>query len=163
MLDLRGYAGSYGFDVASTAWNLAAPEDEAAWRTLAQAHQSAGYPCNQAGLSIRVNQPSFAVSDILVATATLFPPPNVGPLVDAYVVLQLPTGQFLSLQEGGGVVPGIVPFAKNVAPLAFEKVVLQYAFNGSEPPGVYTWHSALTEPGTLALVSPLRMTTFTLP
>jgi hypothetical protein len=81
--------------------------------------------------------------------------------VDAYVVVRLPDGSFLSLQLGGGVVAGVVPIGRGLAPFAFTGELLGYTFRGDEPPGQYTWFAALTEPGTLNVVGPLDQVSFT--
>jgi hypothetical protein len=82
-------------------------------------------------------------------------------VVDAYVVVRLPDGSFLSLRLGGGVVAGVVPIGRGLAPFAFTEELLRYTFRGDEPPGQYTWFGALTEPGTLNVVSPLDQVPFT--
>ena len=85
---------------------------------------------------------------------------NVPGAVDAYVVLQLPSGQFLSLQLGGALVPGLVPIARRITPVDFQGTLAQYTFTGGEPAGTYTWYAVLTLPGTLNFVSPLRQLAF---
>jgi hypothetical protein len=99
---------------------------------------------------------------ILTGTLSAGNVPGAG-AVDAYVVLRLPSGQFLSLQLGRGFVPGIVPIAKGFTPVDFQGVLAQYTFTGAEPAGTYTWLAALTAAGTLNLVSPLQEVPFTVP
>jgi hypothetical protein len=162
ILDLRSSSGVYGLDLANTARDAATEEEEAAWRGLGEQRDWANFACDREGLTVRVNQATYVPGQTLTTEATLFPPSASGSLVDAYIVLSLPTGEFLSLQQNGGVVSGIAAFAQGIPPLAFDRHVLHYVFNGSEPRGSYQWLSVLTQPGTLNFVSPLRTTTFTL-
>lgn len=112
------------------------------------------------GLRATLNANLFEIGQTMevVASLTL---PIASSAVDAYVVVQLPPGQMLSLQVDGSLVPGIVPLARGFAPFAIEALLAQYTFNGSEPKGSYTWYSVLTRPGTLEFVSPLAATVFT--
>jgi hypothetical protein len=111
------------------------------------------------GLTTTLNGNTFGPGDVMVVTATLTPLPTPRP-VDAYIVVQLPNGVFLSLQLGGGLVPGIVPLARSIVPFSYAAPVAQYAFTGAEPLGTYTWYSALAEPNTLNLVT-FHQTPFT--
>ncbi len=90
-------------------------------------------------LSLQLNQSVYGVGETMTVTAKLSPGSPSEP-VDAYVVVQLPTGQFLSLQLGGSIVPGIVPIARGIVPLAYEAALVSYTFSGIEPPGAYTWY-----------------------
>jgi hypothetical protein len=45
--------------------------------------------------------------------------------VDAYVVVQLPSGQFLSLQTGGSLVAGLHPIARSFVPFDLEAALAQ--------------------------------------
>jgi len=71
---------------------------------------------------------------------------------DAYVVLQLPTGQLLSW-TGGGLVPGLQPIARNFVPVDLDLEVAALPIPAGTPPGVYRWLSALTQAGTLNLLT----------
>ena len=76
------------------------------------------------GLSIRLNASAYSPGQIMTVTGVLTsidPPAKV----DAYVVVQLPTGQDLSLQLNGALVPGIVPIARNFVPFDFEGLLVQ--------------------------------------
>jgi hypothetical protein len=112
------------------------------------------------GLSVWLNAGTYRTGDQLVLTAALSPL-ALPRRVDAYIVVRLPTGQFLSLQLNGSVVPGIVPIARNFVPFTFETPILRYTFAGGEPPGAYTWFAGLVQPGTLTLVGPLDQKPFT--
>jgi hypothetical protein len=110
-------------------------------------------------LSVTLNQAAFSRSDTLVTTVTA-----VGGLVptsvDAYIVLEIAGGGFLSLQLNGSLVPGLVPIARN---LVLPSVTAPFAFPlAGAPPGSYRWLAAVTTPGTLSLVSPLVSTPFTI-
>jgi hypothetical protein len=93
-----------------------------------------------------------------VATLT---PGSVAAPVDAYVVVRLPNGQFMSAQLNGPLVPGQVPIAKNLVPVALQQQVVQHTFTGSEPPGTYTWFAGLAQPGTKNFVTALDQDPFT--
>lgn len=121
----------------------------------------------QAGLTVELNQTSFRTGQTMIVTASLSPG-YVSGAADAYVVVQLPNGSFLSPQLGTGLVPGIAPLVAGLAwppsgatpdPLRVE--LLRYTFTGGEPAGVYTWYSAGTAPGTLNVVGPLAAQPFT--
>ena len=115
---------------------------------------------SDAALAVSVNSTSFNPGQTMTATAKLTPG-NAPGGVDAYVVVQLPTGQFLSLQLGGRLVPGIVPIARGFAPFAYEAPLAQYTFNGSEPMGTYLWHFGLTHPGTMEFIGLRQQIAFT--
>ena len=118
-------------------------------------------PASPASFTLSLNQHVFAPGDTMTVAAKLAPG-SAPSAVDAYVVVQLPTGQFLSLQLPGGFVPGIIPIARGIVPIAYEDTLVSYTFSGIEPRGTYTWYAVLTRPGTLEFVSPLQQVTFTL-
>ena len=99
-----------------------------------------------ATLTIALNATVFRPGQTMSVTAKLMPGTVSSP-VDAYVVVQLPTGSYLSLQLGGSLIPGIVPIARGVVPFAYETTLVSYVFNGSEPTGAYKWSALLTRPG----------------
>jgi photosystem II stability/assembly factor-like uncharacterized protein len=113
------------------------------------------------GLSVQLNGSAFRAGETLTVSATLAPLSSPA-AVDGYIVVQLPTGQFMSLQLGGGLVPGIVPIARNFVPFSYEGQLAQYTVTGHELAGTYTWFSALTRPGTLTIVGELDLDPFTL-
>ena len=115
-------------------------------------------PGSGPGLAIQTNTLALRAGDTLVASAVMAPGPITTP-VDAYVVLQLPTGQYYSLQLGSGLVPGIVPIARGFVPFPYAGAIFQQAFPASFPPGPYTFLSALTVPGSLELLTPIASTT----
>lgn len=115
-----------------------------------------------AQLAVSLNDNAYSVGETMSATATLGAGPVTGP-VDAYIVVRLPSGQFLSLQLNGSFVAGIVPIARGFNPFAFQGIVANYTFSGGEPTGTYTWLAALTQPGTLNVISQLHQLNFTVP
>jgi hypothetical protein len=110
-------------------------------------------------LSVSLNGTSFTAGQTMAVTATLTPLTTPA-TADAYVVVQLPTGQLFSVQAGGTLVPGIVPIASGIVPVAYSATLAQYEFTGAEPQGTYSWYSVLTRPGTLTFIGPLQQTTF---
>ncbi|SRR5581483_6817611 len=69
------------------------------------------------------------------------------------------TGYYAAYSES--LVPGLVPIVAGFVPTAFSGEILRYTFGGGEPAGPYTGFAALTQPGSLALVGPLRQALFT--
>jgi hypothetical protein len=111
-------------------------------------------------LTVSLNAQSFGPGDTLILSAKLLPlaTPMV---VDAYVYVRIPTGQYFSLQLGGALVPGIVPIARGFVPFAYEAPLAQYTFSGGEPTGTYTWLFGLTRAGTMDFVTPQEQLGFT--
>jgi IgA Peptidase M64 len=143
---------------ATRTWTLQAlPNDTATATTAVTA--TATTAVTGASLRVLLNAATFRPGETLTLTARLTPGPTPV-VVDAYVVVRLPDGSFLSLQPGG-VVAGVVPIGRGFAPFALTGEFLRYTFRGDEPPGQYTWFAALTEPGTLNVVSPLDQVPFT--
>lgn len=110
-------------------------------------------------LTVVVNDADLRTGQTITLTAVLAPGSTPAP-VDAYVVVQLPGGAFLSVTLAGGVVPGIVPIATGFAPFPFSGQLVAYTFTGLEPPGVYTVLVALTQPGTLNIIGAIQQTPF---
>ena len=111
-----------------------------------QGVQTAGDPT----LTLRLNQTSFHAGDTMILTLTLTP--GVVPrLVDAYVVIRVPDGHLFSILLSGAV-PGIAPIATGFTPIAIEGELFRYTFTGSEPPGPYSWFTALVATATGAVI-----------
>jgi streptogramin lyase len=102
-------------------------------------------------LTLSLNQTRFAAGQTMRLAAAVTPGADQAP-VDAYIVAQLPGGEFVSLQAGGVVVPGIVPIAQGVTPAALAGEVLRLPLTGIEPPGSYQWLAALTPSGSLSVM-----------
>jgi hypothetical protein len=117
-------------------------------------------------LGVAPNRATYPAGSTLFLT-TLLRAGGIPQPVDAYIVVQLPSGQFLSLQFGGRLVPGIVPLARGFVPFntisQYQNLLISYTFNGSEPAGTYLWSAVLTRPGTLDFVSALHQSAFTVP
>lgn len=111
-------------------------------------------------LTTAINDVEFTPGNVMTVTASLDPGPTPA-LADAYVVVQLPDGQFLSW-TGAGLVPGLVPIARGFVPFAFEGVVARVVIPRGAPAGRYTWLSALTAAGTLNLLTPIATSVFTI-
>ncbi|MFN7980053.1 MAG: IPT/TIG domain-containing protein [Vicinamibacterales bacterium] len=106
-----------------------------------------------------VNASTFRTGDPFVTTAT-FSPGDTATAVDAYTVLQFPTGQYYSLTPNG-LVPGILPLLRTTVTGASTIPLLSLPLPAGAPLGQYTWLSALAAPGTLNLLTPIRVSTFT--
>jgi hypothetical protein len=111
-------------------------------------------------LSTDLNDVEFGPGNVVSVTASLDPGP-VPTVADAYVVLELPNGQFMSWTSNG-LVPGLVPLARGFVPFPFQGVLGQVVVPAGVPPGRYTWLSALTATGTLNLLAPIAETVFTI-
>jgi hypothetical protein len=111
-------------------------------------------------LTVQLDGASYQTGQVMTLLTTMLSLTLSMP-VDVYIVVQAPGGELLSLQLGGGLVPGLVPIGRNVVPFPFQGQLLQYTFNGSEPPGTYTWSAALTQPGTLNVIGALDRHAFT--
>jgi subtilisin family serine protease len=112
-------------------------------------------------LTLALNGTAFGPGQTLVLTATVTPGVST-PLADAYVVVRLPGGSFLSLLLDGTLVPGLVPIARGFVPLAFNGEVLRFTLTGAEPPGAYAWLGALTHAGTLTVIGAIDEDAFTI-
>jgi hypothetical protein len=110
-------------------------------------------------LALQLNAASYHTGDTMTLVATVTPG-GAPSAVDAYIMVQLTDGQFLSLQLNGPPVPGQVPIATNLVPAPAQQQVLQYTFTCAEPPGAYTWFAVLTIPGTMNFVSVLEQSPF---
>jgi hypothetical protein len=111
-------------------------------------------------LTTALNAHSFRAGDRMVVTATLTPG-SAPPPVDAYIVVRLPDGRYLSW-TGAGLVPGLVPIVRNFTPVAYQGDIVQVTVPPGTPPGSYAWLSAVTSPGTLTLLSPIAESPFTI-
>lgn len=105
-----------------------------------------------------VNAATFRAGEPFIATATFTPGDNPT-AVDAYTVLQFPTGQYYSLTPRG-LVPGILPLMRTTVAAGSTIPLLSLPLPAGAPLGQYTWLSALAVPGTLNLLTPIRVTTF---
>ena len=74
-------------------------------------------------VTLQLNAASYHTGDTLTVVATVTPGGAPSP-VDAYVMVQIPGGQFLSLQLNGPPVPGQVPIATNFVPAPLQQQVL---------------------------------------
>lgn len=109
-------------------------------------------------VSTAVNAATFRTGDSFITTAT-FTPGDTATAVDAYAVLQFPTGQYYSLTPQG-LVPGILPLVRTTVAVSSTIDLLRLPLPAGAPLGQYTWLSALAAPGTLNLLTPIRVSTF---
>lgn len=108
---------------------------------------------HSATLSTTVNAPTLRHGQTMRVAARLRRDRSATPS-DAYLVLQLPGGQLLSWTQAG-LVPGLAPLVRNFVPVDFDGEVVALPIPAGAPPGVYKWLSALTETGTLNLLTGL--------
>jgi hypothetical protein len=102
-------------------------------------------------LTTSVGAESFRTGDVMDVSVSLRPG-KASPNADAYLVLQLPDGQFLSWTDNG-FVPGVIPVARNIKPFNHRAVIARLAIPADAPVGNYSWFSGLAEPGTLNMIS----------
>jgi len=97
-------------------------------------------------LTLSLGQSNLHPGQTLTLNVSLVPGALSGP-VDAFLVVQVPTGQFFSFTPGG-FVPGVVPAATGFTPIPFSGPLLSAPLPGGLPIGTYTFFSALTLSGT---------------
>jgi hypothetical protein len=109
-------------------------------------------------LTLELNGSAFGAGQTMTVTATLTP--GSSPMaVDAYIVLQLPGGDMLSIMPGGAA-PGIAPLARGFVPVPMTSTILHYTFSGAEPPGLYQWFTAVTAAGTTEVIGSVDLDAF---
>jgi hypothetical protein len=106
---------------------------------------------HSASLTTAVNAPALRTGQTMRLTGRMRKD-KTRTAVDAYVVLQLPGGQLLSW-TGGGFAPGLVPLVRNFVPVDIDTQILAFQIPAGAPPGVYKWLSALTQTGTMNLLT----------
>lgn len=107
-------------------------------------------------LTVATNGTTFRPGNLFVISATLTAGSS---LVDAYVVFDLPGGATLSLTPGG-IVPGVVPYARGFRPFDFSGTLLSMPMPAA-PPGSYTLRAFLAVPATTNPVSSPSQVIFT--
>ena len=109
-------------------------------------------------LGVALNQATFRTGEAMIATVHAEAGLVTRP-VDAYVVMQLPFGGFVSLQPNGQLRPGLAPIARGVV-VPTATVSYTFPIGPAVPPGLYAWVTALTQPGTFTLEWPLLYRAF---
>ena len=108
---------------------------------------------------MEVNQESFEAGETLELNITVTPG-AAPPSVDAYVLLEQPSGGLLYLQADGELTLSPSPMFSGWMPVATSFVGLSETIPGSWPPGTYVWHTRLYEPGTFDLVAGVSAAAF---
>ncbi|MDR7492364.1 MAG: S8 family serine peptidase [Armatimonadota bacterium] len=116
-------------------------------------------PPPQATLGLHVNRRAFGPGQTLRLTGVLSPGATAEP-VDAYVVVRLPDGAFLSLRLDGVLFPGIAPIATGFTPFLFAGELVRYTLTGAEPEGGYAWLGALARARTGTILGAIEETPF---
>jgi hypothetical protein len=114
---------------------------------------------HSATLTTTVNTPALTVGQTMRVGARLRKD-KTRTAADGYVVLQLPNGQMLSW-TGGGFTNGIVPIARGFVPVDLDLELLALQIPPGTPPGLYKWLSALTQAGTMNLLTGIAERAFT--
>ncbi len=110
-------------------------------------------------LATATNAPAFRTGELFHVTG-LFTPGDVPVTADGYVVLVTPAGEYWSLTPQG-LQPGIRPLFRPTTVAAASTVdLLRLPLPPGAALGRYQWLSALAAPGTLNLLTPIRVTTF---
>lgn len=110
--------------------------------------------CGTPGLCAQVSAPTVAGSGAVTVSAVMNPGGLTSP-VDAYVVVGTATGQLLSLQLNGSLVPGLVPIGRGFVPFTYNGPIFSLQFPPGSAPGPYVVYAALASPGTLNLLTPI--------
>ncbi len=108
-------------------------------------------------LTVATNGTTFRAGNPFVLSATLTAGPS---LVDAYVIFDLPGGATMSLTPGG-IVPGVVPYARGFTPFNFSGVLLNMPMPAA-PPGTYGVRAFLSIPTTTSPASPISQIAFSI-
>src|SRR5262245_50599923 len=87
-------------------------------------------------LSLLLNQPAFTAGQTLGLIGIAAPQ---GALVDVYVGLLLPSGEFFFLTPGGSLTATPQPLTPFGLADAASAEIFRYTLTGSEPSGPYTW------------------------
>jgi hypothetical protein len=95
----------------------------------------------------------------MIVTATLTPG-ALSLAVDAYIVVVLPDGTLISIDDRGAAVSGLAPIASGLVPFPGTFEILRYTFAGGELPGSYRWYAAVTEPGAFSVIGDISTQTF---
>lgn len=118
---------------------------------------SAAWPTTSP-LTVSVNVSTLDSSATMVAVVNTVGG-HLSEALDAYVVLDAGSGAIFSLLADGSLVPGLVPIARGIV-LQTASVPFVFPLAGA-PAGNYVWMTALTAPGSHALVAPVSSTPFT--
>lgn len=119
-----------------------------------------GPSCGTPGFCASVSTSTVASGGTTTLNITMHPGSLIG-AVDAYVVLQSPAGQYYSLQLNGTFVPGVVPVARGFGAFPYDGAVMLVSVPAGSPAGTYQLLSALTQAGTVNLVTAISSTTVT--
>ncbi len=111
-------------------------------------------------LTLALDGTTFGPGDTMVLTATLAPG-TLQMSLDAYFVALLEDGSMFSLTPTG-VVPGIVPYARNFPAVSLTSEVFRFTLTGGEPAGTHRWLTGLTQTGTLSVVGTVDEDVFTI-
>src|SRR5262249_31814174 len=107
-------------------------------------------------VTLSTNGTTFHQGDSHVLSASATSPSAI--VVDVYVVVRTPSGQFFSLVGANVLAPGLIPFVETLALPAgfnFPTAPIFSMTLPALPTGAYTWLAGFTVPGTLTLVSNL--------
>jgi hypothetical protein len=149
----EAYIGSSGLD------NDGDVDEDAQGNAAAGLPRAADADCEVAlpvepTLTLTLNQGSFRQGDTMTLTATVTPGRSAT-AVDAYMMIRLSDGSVLSLQPGGGLVSGLVPYARSFVPFAFVDQVFMFTLSGTEPLGDHAWLAGMTRAGTGSIIGAL--------
>jgi len=102
--------------------------------------------------AVGVNGLFFSSGNPLILSGVVTPGSRTGTLVDAYITITLPTGQTFYLQPDGTWSLTMAPVVTDWPLASVSGTILDYVFQGTEPPGVYISKIFFTLPGTMTPV-----------
>jgi hypothetical protein len=97
-------------------------------------------------LSLNASEVSSGQTLILTANYLPWPTPVQG---DVYILLQVPDGSFLFLQQDGSLTPAMRPLVSDVQLVPLVTELFRHTYNGTELKGHYQWFGGVAQPGTL--------------
>lgn len=102
--------------------------------------------------TVGVNGFFFSSGNPLIFSGAVTPGSLTGTVVDGYITITLPTGDTFYLQSNGIWSLTATPVVTNWPMAQVNGSLLDYTFQGTEPPGVYVAKIFFTQPGTMTSV-----------
>ncbi len=147
-----------GFHLTATGWDLARDSGTNTQQGFPFVIEGnlPGQTGAGASLTVTASPTTVRTGNRFVLSATLT---EGSSLVDAFVLFELPGGLTMSLTPGG-IVSGVVPFARNFRPINFSSVLLDMPFPSVQP-GAYNIRAFLAIPNTTVPASAVNNSPFT--
>jgi len=109
-------------------------------------------PPPPAPAAVGVNGFFFTSGSSLMLTGAVTPGPLAGTVVDAFITITLPTGDTFYLRPDGTWSLTVAPVVASWHITPVSGTILDYTFQGPEPPGVYTFRIFFRQPAAMTPV-----------